>query len=176
MVALRLHRKKEVHPQILAKMQFLETQLSKELKNNKWVEEKVHFDKAPDFYEIPSFSAGGIKESGKGVIFDPRSSKISYITGSVDLDYTKTVQLPLQDYLLYKMAFERVPKVSWAINTFADFAVQAGYKFKGSEEDVKVIEKWAKKNNLDNMLVMLAKETRLFGNVFMEVVGRGEDM
>lgn len=77
---------------------------------------------------------------------------------------------------IYYQCYERIPKVFRAINTISNFAVQGGYRLLGNEADIEKIRKWEKKVHFDNHLIVMAKEARIYGNVFIEPNGSGENL
>ena len=105
-------------------------------------------------------------------------------TGVVDKDFDwrfniqgdKSIVSHNFNFDIYYQCYERIPKVFRAINTIANFAVQGGYKLRGSETDVEKIKKWTRKAHFDNHLITIAKEMRIYGNVFIEPIGSGDSL
>jgi len=80
------------------------------------------------------------------------------------------------DYNLYLSAYKKVPKVFRAINTRANFAIQSDFNLLGEDGDVEKLIKWMGTSHFKATLIQIAKEMLLFGNVFMQSIGQGEDI
>lgn len=71
--------------------------------------------------------------------------------------------------------YTRIPKVFRAINMRAAFAIQGGFKLIGNEADVKKLLNWHRKEFIENKMITQAQEAIIFGDVYNEIVGSGEN-
>jgi hypothetical protein len=81
-----------------------------------------------------------------------------------------------QDYVTIMKAYKMIPMVFGAINTKADFAVQEGFELQGEKSDVDKLDTWMRNTRFDNFRVQLGKEMMLFGDVYIEPDGIGENL
>jgi len=75
-----------------------------------------------------------------------------------------------------KKCYDKIPKVFRAVNMRAEFAVQGGFKLIGEEQDVEKLQKWIKKVHLDNILLSIVRNMLIYGDVFIEIIGDGENI
>lgn len=109
-----------------------------------------------------------VKNSGKGKIkmSDPFSKQLQKVLKGEPKDLAK--------WKKYKMAYRNIPIVSSAIDITADQAVQHFYIDGENKEQVKKLEKFAKKQNLVQFYHNVAKQMLIYGNAFVEIIKNGE--
>ena len=76
----------------------------------------------------------------------------------------------------YRKCYEQIPKVFRAVNTRANFAIQGGYKLRGNKADIDKIKEWERKMHFDTILITMAKEMILYGNVYIDPMGIGSNL
>lgn len=105
------------------------------------------------------------------ILFNPETVTL---LGKVPREYAKKIKkVPYNFNLLFEI-YRKIPKVMRAINSRANFAVQAGYRLIGDDADIKKIRKWERKNHFDLVKIQIAKEMLIAGNVYQKPVGEGE--
>lgn len=105
-----------------------------------------------------------IKESGVlGRSFMPHIDKKGIVSPNIKYD-------------ILQRCYMKIPKVFRAVNMRAEFAVQGGFKIQGNDNDVKILEKWKRMNQLDPFLLTIVRNMLVFGNCFVEISGSGKDV
>ena len=111
-----------------------------------------------------------LKESGYGLV----STSQTQIFQSSDTK-KKIDEDPRKPFLKYITAYLAVPLVSAAIDRTVDFVVSPGYYIDSdSKRAKKQIEEFTQKINFDIFLRNTVKDMLLFGDSFVEIVGKGK--
>jgi len=113
-----------------------------------------------------------IKEQGKVDFDDTRWN--SDTLGVTNKELAKKIKKVPYNYDLFLSCYKNIPKVFRAINTRANFAIQSGCRLIGEESDVDKIDKWERKVHFDNNKIQIAKEMLLYGNVYIQPMGKGD--